>query len=56
MLLRLDVAAVMESGLELVLAENGVLLCAGPVPVRYVQQINRHDLPDSWRREGDKVK
>lgn len=48
--LQLDVAAAMQAGHELLLAANGVLLTAGPLPVRHVRRVQRQDLPLEWQQ------
>lgn len=47
-LLRLDVPAAIEAGHQFFTAANGVLLCPGPLPVRFVQRVERGTLPEGW--------
>ncbi|KAL4448973.1 hypothetical protein ABPG77_007690 [Micractinium sp. CCAP 211/92] len=48
-LLRLDLPAAMAAGYEFYCAANGVLLCPGPLPVQFVQRVERGTLPDGWQ-------
>lgn len=47
--LKLDVQAALDSGKELFLSSNGVLLCRGPLPVALVSRVGPDDLPHDWR-------
>ncbi|KAL4422693.1 hypothetical protein ABPG75_008890 [Micractinium tetrahymenae] len=48
-LLRLDVTAAMAAGQEFFTAANGVLLCPGPLPVQFVQRVERRALSEGWQ-------
>ncbi|EFN52361.1 hypothetical protein CHLNCDRAFT_138778 [Chlorella variabilis] len=50
-LLRLDLRQAMQDGHAFFLAANGVLLCEGPLPARYLEQVQRDALPPSWNQQ-----
>eukprot|EP00798_Chlamydomonas_sp_ICE-L_P001298 gene1298-32649_t len=47
-ILQLDLEAALADGYEFWLSANDVLLCEGPLPVKYVKQIERSELPEEW--------
>ncbi|GAX84872.1 hypothetical protein CEUSTIGMA_g12293.t1 [Chlamydomonas eustigma] len=52
--LRLDLQAALASGHAFGLSSNGVLLCEGPLPVRFVAELLPEDvngLPEQWRQK-----
>ncbi|CAG9466167.1 unnamed protein product [Pedinophyceae sp. YPF-701] len=49
-LLRVDVRGAMDAGHEFFVSTNGVLLTPGPLPLAFVQRVERSDLPDAWQQ------
>lgn len=41
-------SACLQAGHQFFTAANGVLLCPGPLPVRFVQRVERGTLPEGW--------
>ncbi len=39
----------MERGHSLFLATNGMLLCKGPLPAEFVEELSREELGPEWR-------
>lgn len=53
-LLAVDVASALRSGVEFVVADNGVLLTEGPVPAALCHEVRWEELPPCWR-DGDEA-
>jgi len=47
-LLQVDLPAALASGLQFFRSTNDVVLTPGPVPLQYLKQIDRSQLPDGW--------
>jgi hypothetical protein len=45
--------AALQDGYQFALSTNQVLLCEGPLPAKYVTQIQRTQLPQEWLQAAE---
>lgn len=48
-LLRLDLRGAIDEGIEFWLSANKVLLSEGPIPLKYLSEVEVKELPQEWQ-------
>lgn len=52
LLCQVDLERAIRDGIQFCKAANGVVLCEGPIPLRYIQRVRLSELPQYWQDEA----
>jgi hypothetical protein len=50
--LQVDLKRAIEDGIGFCRAANNVVLCEGPIPLRYIQRVKLSELPRDWQEQA----
>ena len=50
--LQVDLRHAIQDGIKFCKAANNVVLCEGPIPLKYIQRIKLSELPEEWQQQA----